>query len=195
MNNFESPQNQEAEPLEAAEKQESSGILENLLDASRKTLIWRGTMFILLGILVMIQPVPAIAVIVMLSGIYAIIEGAAALMQAMRMPQQLRALPVLSAILVILLGTAAISFPWLMGEYAIIFWGIWLLLSAFQCFYLMINPGRRIQLLVSGILNIIAGVFFIIAPMLGLLAMSWIFAALFAISGVMMLITASQLRK
>jgi len=195
MNNFESPQNQEAEPLEAAEKQENAGILENLLDASRKTLIWRGTMFILLGILVMIQPVPAIAVIVMLSGIYAIIEGAATLMQAMRMPQQLRALPVLSAILVILLGTAAISFPWLMGEYAIIFWGIWLLLSAFQCFYLMINPGRRIQLLVSGILNIIAGVFFIIAPMLGLLAMGWIFAALFAISGVMMLITASQLRK
>ena len=134
MNKFEFPETApKAEPLEGAcNCSESAGFLENLLTASRKTLIWRGCIFIVLGILIMLRPVPAIAIIVMLSGIYAIIEGAYALLYSMRMPQRLRALPVLTSILIILLGTAAISFPWIMGEYAIIFWGIWLLLSGFQ---------------------------------------------------------------
>lgn len=194
MNKFEFPETApKAEPLEGAcNCSESAGFLENLLTASRKTLIWRGCIFIVLGILIMLRPVPAIAIIVMLSGIYAIIEGAYALLYSMRMPQRLRALPVLTSILIILLGTAAISFPWIMGEYAIIFWGIWLLLSGFQCFYLMRVPGKRLQLFISGLANLIAGVFFVIAPLFGLLTMGWIFALLFAITGVLMLLTAAN---
>lgn len=164
-------------------------IMPNLLQGARKTLIWRGIIFMIFGVLIITRPVPAIAVTVIIAGIYVAIEGAAFLVQALKLPHKFRSMLLLNAVIMILLGLAAIIFPYLMGEYAVIFFGAWQLVNGVQCLYLMKTPGHRVKSFITGIFSIIAGLFFVLMPLFGLLAMSWLLSALFITSSLIMLAT------
>lgn len=164
-------------------------IMPNLLQGARKTLIWRGIIFMIFGVLIITRPVPAIAVTVIIAGIYVAIEGAAFLVQALKLPHKFRSMLLLNAVIMILLGLAAIIFPYLMGEYAVIFFGAWQLVNGVQCLYLMKTPGHRVRSFITGMFSIIAGLFFVLMPLFGLLAMSWLLSALFITSSLIMLAT------
>ncbi len=162
-------------------------ILPTLLQGARKTLIWRGIIFMIFGVLIITRPVPAIAVTVIVAGIYVAIEGTAILIQALKLPRRFRSMILINAVIMILLGLAAIIFPYLMGEYAVIFFGAWQLVNGVQCLYLMKTPGHRVRSFITGMFSITAGLFFIVMPLFGLLAMSWLLSALFITSSLMML--------
>ena len=164
-------------------------IMPNLLQGARKTLIWRGIIFMIFGVLIITRPVPAIAVTVIIAGLYVAIEGAAFLVQALKLPHKFRSMLLLNAVIMILLGLAAIIFPYLMGEYAVIFFGAWQLVNGVQCLYLMKTPGHRVRSFITGMFSIIAGLFFVLMPLFGLLAMSWLLSALFITSSLIMLAT------
>lgn len=164
-------------------------IMPDLLHGARKALIWRGIIFMIFGVLIITRPVPAIAVTVIIAGIYVAIEGAAFLVQALKLPHKFRSMLLLNAVIMILLGLAAIIFPYLMGEYAVIFFGAWQLVNGIQCLYLMKTPGHRVRSFITGIFSIIAGLFFVLMPLFGLLAMSWLLSALFITSSLIMLAT------
>jgi uncharacterized membrane protein HdeD (DUF308 family) len=172
------------ETLEAAE---CNCILPGILKASRAALIWRGIVFMVFGILMLLQPITTFTVIVLILGVYAIIEGAAMLTGALQLPQKTRSMLTINGIVLVLLGIAAIAFPWLMGEYAIVFLGVWQFISGIQCLVLIKSSHHRWKTFFSGILTIAAGIFFVIAPFIGLLAMTWLFALLFFFTGVLML--------
>jgi len=178
------PTNNMAEDLEEAE---CNCLLPGILRASRAALIWRGIVFMVFGVLMLMQPVTTFTVIVLILGVYAIIEGAAMLTGAVQLPRQDRSMLTINGIVLILLGIAAIAFPWIMGEYAIIFLGVWQFISGIQCLILIKSSHHRWKTFFSGILTIAAGIFFVIAPFIGLLAMTWLFAVLFFITGVLML--------
>ena len=83
-------------------------IMPDLLHGARKALIWRGIIFMIFGVLIITRPVPAIAVTVIIAGIYVAIEGAAFLVQALKLPHKFRSMLLLNAVIMILLGLAAI---------------------------------------------------------------------------------------
>lgn len=161
----------------------------------RKALLRRGMLFLLFGVLIFFQPVTSIAVAVMVLGFYAVIEGVTSFMQLRKLPNGTRLVPLVNSVILLLLGAGAIIFPWQMGEYVIIFFGVWQIISGIQCLFLLKLPHQRVRTLLTGLFAIVSGVFFIAAPLLGLLAASWLFALLFAVSGVMMIVTALAIRE
>ena len=167
----------------------ASEVIPDLLHGARKTLIWRGIIFMIFGVLIITRPIPTIAITVIIAGIYVAIEGIAILTQALKLPRRVRGMLVINAVIMILLGLAAVIFPYLMGEYAVIFFGAWQLVNGVQCLYLMKTPGHRVRSFITGMFSIMAGLFFIVMPLFGLLAMSWLLSALFITSALMMLAT------
>ena len=167
----------------------ASEVIPDLLHGARKTLIWRGIIFMIFGVLIITRPIPTIAITVIIAGIYVAIEGIAILTQALKLPRRVRGMIVINAVIMILLGLAAVIFPYLMGEYAVIFFGAWQLVNGVQCLYLMKTPGHRVRSFITGMFSIMAGLFFIVMPLFGLLAMSWLLSALFITSALMMLAT------
>lgn len=167
----------------------ASEVIPDLLHGARKTLIWRGIIFMIFGVLIITRPIPTIAITVIIAGIYVAIEGIAILTQALKLPRRVRGMIVINAVIMILLGLAAVIFPYLMGEYAVIFFGAWQLVNGVQCLYLMKTPGHRVRSFITGMFSIMAGLFFILMPLFGLLAMSWLLSALFITSALMMLAT------
>ena len=158
----------------------------NLLKASRAVLIWRGILFLLFGILMLIRPLPSLTVLILILAIYAILEGIAMLIAAFKVTT-LRMMLMLNGILLLVLGIATLIFPWIMGEYAIIFLGAWQLVSGIQVICLLKRSLHRWKSFFAGTVAILSGLFFIFAPFLGLLAMGWVFAILFVLYGGIML--------
>lgn len=184
------PAGDETDNMESA----ANDVFPDLLHGARRALIWRGIIFMIFGVLILTRPVPTIAATVIIAGVYVAIEGIAILIQAMKLPRKVRSMLVINALIMVLLGVAAVIFPQLMGEYAVIFFGAWQLVNGVQCLYLMKTPGHRVKSFFTGLFSIAAGLFFIIMPLMGLLAMSWLLAALFITSAAMMLVTGWSLK-
>ncbi len=176
------------------QEEEFEDIWPDLFHASRKTLLRRGIIFLIFGLLLFFKPVPSITIAVIVAGFYITIEGASILMQALYLPYRTRTIVIINAVILLLSGIASIAFPWIMGEYAVIFFGAWQLISGVECFFLMRVPGHRIKTFFTGFFCVISGLLFILAPLLGLLAMSWLFAILFIASGILMLFTAITMK-
>ena len=141
------------------------------------------------------NPLQAVSIIVMVFGFYALFEGIFLFSGALSLPSNVRTILLLNGCITIFLGLAAITCPWLMGEYAIIFLGAWQIINAIQCFMLIKYPRHRWKNLLAGVFAGLTGIVFIMAPFQGLLAVSWVFILLFFISGVMMLINGIAMHK
>lgn len=170
---------------------EEAQTFSDFIKASKAAILVRGIVFLLLGIMMFFRPVQTIAVFVMLLGIYVLIEGGVLLFAAFKLHRDARAVLLLNSVILILLGIAAIIMPWRMGEYAIIFFGVWQLISGLQCLFV---PAARNTTVASGIIALLAGCFLIMAPFIGLLTFAWIFAVLFIITGIFMLVTGFKLK-
>jgi len=177
--------------VEEIRENECSCLLTGMFKATKSALIWRGIIFAVFGVLLLFKPMATFTLIVLILGIYAIIEGAAITASTIQIPGNARLIVVLNGLALIILGVAAIIFPWLIGEYAIIFLGIWQFISGIQCMLLIKASHHRWRTFFTGLASIIAGAFLIIAPFIGLLALTWLFALLFFATGAMMLYSGS----
>jgi len=183
------PENLDPRITSFEEREACRSCLPDILNGPGRILIWRGIVFLLFGVLLWVRPLAAIPIVVMIFGVYVGIEAIAMLIGMMQYPTgSSRALMLLNAVILLLLGVAAVVFPWVMGEYAIIFLGAWQLISGIQCVLLTSKAKHRAKTFFSGILSILAGIFFIAAPFIGLLTLSWLFAMLFVASGITMLV-------
>ena len=177
--------------VEEIRENECSCLLTGMFKATKSALLWRGIIFAVFGVLLLFKPMATFTLIVLILGIYAIIEGAAITASTLQLPGSVRLVVLLNGLALIVLGIAAIIFPWLIGEYAIIFLGIWQLISGIQCLLLLKASHHRWRTFFTGISAIAAGIFLIIVPFIGLLALTWLFALLFFATGAMMLYSGS----
>ena len=182
------PENLDPNLTSFEEKEACRSCLPDMISAPGRILIWRGIVFLLFGILLWTRPLPAITIVVIIFGFYVAVEAVAMLIGLMQWPEGSRSMMLFNAIMLLLVGIAAIVFPWIMGEYAIIFLGAWQLISGLQCLILTFKAKHRAKTLITGLLSALAGLFFIAAPFIGLLTLSWLFAILFILSGITMLI-------
>ena len=158
-------------------------ILPGLWHASRKVMILRGILLLAAGTMFLLFPAAATVVGIAIGGVYMIAESLVFMLRTQQLPRKLKLWGYLNSIILLLLGIGAIAFPILMGQYAVLFAGAWLLVGGIQQMWLLKAPGHRIKIMVSGIFSILAGIFLIIAPLAGLLVLSWLLAIMLWAAG------------
>ena len=169
------------------------GLIGQLLNYVKKTLILRGIIFLILGILMMFHPADVLMLIAILVGISILIDGCVNLFAAWRYNNPQRPLAVFGAVCFILLGIATITSPLMVNTFWVVMIGFWELFSGIQCLCLT-NNNTRGTALVSGILSIIVGILLISSPLIGLLTISWLIGVMSFISGLSAIILGIRLK-
>lgn len=163
-------------------------------------MVFRGGVAIVFGILAFAWPEPTLAALVLLWGIYALMDGVLALVAAFQMRVDAR--PVWPLAIVGLLGIAAgtLTFVWpgitaltllmFIAVWSIVM-GVFQIVTAIQIRKLIDNEWL---LGVSGALSIIFGVFMFINPQAGALAVIWVIGAYAIVFGILLIMLGLRLK-
>lgn len=176
-------------------------MLEMLMNKARWSFIIRGVIAIVFGILVFIWPLHTLAVLILLFGVFAIVNGVVAVLGAL---QSLREhqhawLRGLAGVLSILAGIAALVWP---RETAVI---LFLIIALWAIVTGIVEIGAAFQfrqlgveawiLAASGVISILFGVILLVWPRTGMLALAWLIGVYAIIYGLLLLSRASLLHE
>ncbi|HET9339160.1 MAG TPA: HdeD family acid-resistance protein [Casimicrobiaceae bacterium] len=161
----------------------------------------RGLAGIAFGVLAFLWPAMTVVVLVIMWGAWAFVDGIAALVTAWQARGQ--SLPVWPLVLIGLLGVAAglvtLVAPGVAATALLALIGAWAIVTGvFQVAH-AVRVRKSIDhewmLILSGILSVLVGVFMLLYPASGALAIVWLLAAWSIVSGVMLVSLALRLRK
>jgi uncharacterized membrane protein HdeD (DUF308 family) len=159
----------------------------------------RGLVAIIFGILAFAWPGLTLAVLVILFGAYAIVDGVLGLIAAFRGDTHHRALLAIEGVVSVLAGIAAFVWPLITAFvllYIIAFWaivtGIIEIVASLRMRRALTN---EIGLIVGGVLSLLFGIVLIVAPGAGALAVVFLIGAYAIIFGVSLLGLAWRLRQ
>jgi uncharacterized membrane protein HdeD (DUF308 family) len=158
----------------------------------------RGVAAIIFGILAFIWPGVTLAVLVLLWGAYALVDGVFALIGAFRTGQGDRWLLIIEGVAGILAGILTFIWPGLTALVLVYIIAAWALVTGVLEIIAAIRLRRVIQnewlLILSGIVSVLFGLALVIAPGTGALALIWLIAAYAVVFGVLLIILAFRLR-
>lgn len=147
---------------------------QKLVSLELKTLSWTlvlsGMISILIGILAFVAPLPTIAALVLLFGAYATVDGALALVGAMRsVRRHTRAWPqAIRGVAGIFVGLFALAFPPVTGVMLLVMAAVWAVvigvLELLTAAHLRRRTGRAWLYAVYGVVSIGFGVFLVLSP-------------------------------
>jgi uncharacterized membrane protein HdeD (DUF308 family) len=158
-------------------------ILPSIMDLFTKNwwvILLRGIVTILFGILAMTRPGMTLAVLVLLFGIYALIDGVFALFSAIGgwQHREDRWLLVLEGLIGIGAGFATLHAPVLTTVVLLFFIAVWALATGVLKIVEAIRLRREISgefwLVLSGIVSVAFAFLVLLRPMAGALAMAWV---------------------
>jgi len=159
----------------------------------------RGLVAIIFGILAFAWPGLTLAVLVILFGAYAIVDGVLGLIAAFRGDTHHRVLLAVEGVVSVLAGIAAFAWPLITAFvllYIIAFWaivtGIIEIIASVRMRRALTN---EIGLIVGGVLSVLFGILLIVAPGAGALAVVFLIGAYAIIFGVSLLGLAWRLRQ
>jgi uncharacterized membrane protein HdeD (DUF308 family) len=159
----------------------------------------RGLAAILFGVLAFVWPGMTLAVLVLLFGAYALVDGVLTLMAALRGGAQHRVVNLIEGVVSILAGLAAFVWPGLTALvllYIIAFWAIVTgVLEIVAAIRLRRAINNELGLIIGGILSVVFGVVLLIAPGAGALAVVFLIGAYAIVFGIALLGLAWRLRQ
>ena len=176
---------------------------DEMLQDLRRNWGWilvRGIAAVLFGVLAFIWPVITLAVLVLLWGAYALVDGVLALIAAFRIRDRGR--PFWALLIVGLLGIAAgiVTFFWpgMTTLVLVAFIGAWALVMGIFQIVAAIRMRKAIEgewlLALSGVLSVIFGVLMLWNPGAGALAVIWVIAAYAIVFGVLLIALGVRLK-
>jgi len=158
----------------------------------------RGIAAIVFGILAFAWPGMTLAVLVILFGAYALVDGVLAIIAAFRGESDHRLALGLEGVVSVLAGLAAFVYPGLTALvllYIIAFWAIVTgVLEIWAAIRLRRAISNELGLIIGGILSVLFGVILVAAPGAGALAVIFIIGAYAIIFGIALLGLAWRLR-
>ena len=154
---------------------------KELFAVSRSMLILRGLIFLLLGVFLFFRPVATLWWLTLCVGAVVLVDGIMMFAASFRHSGSRRGLMIADSVFLVLLGIFALSSPFIADVLWVVFVGLWQILSGIQAFFLKDGESRS-WLIFSGILSVLLGIFFILAPFAGLLTLSWLLALALIIS-------------
>ncbi|MBV9172982.1 MAG: HdeD family acid-resistance protein [Chloroflexi bacterium] len=159
----------------------------------------RGIAAVIFGILAFIWPGMTLAVLVILFGAYALVDGVLALIAAFRGETQHRIALAVEGLVSVLAGLAAFVWPGLTALvllYIIAFWaiitGVLEIVEAIRLRHVITN---EFGLILGGILSIVFGIVLLVSPGTGALAVIFLIGAYAIIFGITLLVLAWRLRE
>jgi uncharacterized membrane protein HdeD (DUF308 family) len=174
-----------------------------MLDARRVLDHWwafalRGLVALIFGVLALIWPGVTLAVLVLLWGAYALVDGVLSLVAAFRTEQDHRWALVLEGVLGIGAGFVAFFWPGLTALvllYIIAFWTLLMgLLQVVAAFRLRKVIENECWMALSGIASLFFGMAVVLSPGAGALALIWLIGIYAIVFGVLLIVLSFNLR-
>jgi len=158
----------------------------------------RGLAAVLFGILAFTLPGMTLAVLVLLFGAYALVDGILTLLAAFRGDAQHRIAMAIEGVVGVLAGLAAFVWPGLTALvllYIIAFWAIVTgVLEIVAAVRLRRAISNEFGLIVGGVLSVLFGIVLLVSPGAGALAVVFIIGAYAIVFGIALLVLAWRLR-
>jgi uncharacterized membrane protein HdeD (DUF308 family) len=158
----------------------------------------RGVAAVIFGILAFVWPGVTLAVLVLLWGAYALVDGILALVAAFRTGQDHRWWLIVEGVVGIAAGVVTSVWPGLTALVLIYIIAVWALITGVLEILAAIRLRRVVEnewwMALGGLASLIFGVILLIAPGAGALALIWLIAAYAIIFGVLLLALAIRLR-
>jgi uncharacterized membrane protein HdeD (DUF308 family) len=159
----------------------------------------RGLAAILFGVLAFAWPGITLAVLVLLFGAYALVDGVLTLIAAFRGGVQHRIVMLVEGVVSVLAGLAAFVWPGLTALvllYIIAFWAVVTgVLEIVAAIRLRRAISNELGLVIGGVLSVVFGVVLLIAPGAGALAVIFLIGAYAVVFGIALLGLAWRLRE
>ncbi|MGD9738734.1 MAG: HdeD family acid-resistance protein [Bauldia sp.] len=160
----------------------------------------RGVLAIIFGVIAIAVPIATVITLAIIFGIYAIIDGVMALASAIRGDSKMpRWWLVIVGIAGIAAGILAIVWPDLTALLLITFIGAWAVVRGVFEIIGAIALRREIDnewmLILGGVLSVLFGVFVLIAPGAGAIALAWLIGIAALLLGIMLVGLAFRLRR
>ena len=169
--------------------------------ASWWVLALRGLVAILFGLAALFWPGLILVVLIVLFGLYALIDGVLAVIAAFRSSGQgmRRPLLLIEGAIGILFGLLALFWPGLTALALLYFVAFWVILSGISRIAMAIMLRREIEnewaMGLSGALSLILGIILILLPGAGLLAYTWLIGLLALALGIALIYYAFRVRR
>ena len=159
----------------------------------------RGLAAILFGVLAFVWPGMTLAVLVLLFGAYALVDGVLALIAAFRGGVQHRIVMLVEGVVSVLAGLAAFVWPGLTALVLLYIIAFWAIVTGVLEIVAAIRVRRAISnelgLVIGGVLSVVFGVVLLIAPGAGALAVIFLIGAYAVVFGIALLGLAWRLRE
>jgi len=159
----------------------------------------RGLAAILFGVLAFVWPGMTLAVLVLLFGAYALVDGVLTLIAAFRGGVQHRTAMLVEGVVSVLAGLAAFVWPGLTALVLLYIIAFWAIVTGVLEIVAAIRVRRAISnelgLVIGGVLSVVFGVVLLIAPGAGALAVIFLIGAYAVVFGIALLGLAWRLRE
>ncbi|WP_340694004.1 HdeD family acid-resistance protein [Hyphomonas sp.] len=174
-------------------------IIEQFLTVTWWAMLLRGIAAVLFGILSFAWPEISLQTLMIVFGVYVIMDGAFLVGAAFKGGVSRYWLLLLNGVLGIGAGVIAMAWPGLTAIVLVFVIGWWAIFSGIVAIVLAIRVRREIEnewlLILSGILSVLFGAALLIAPGAGALALIWLIALWALVFGALMIVLAFRLRK
>ncbi len=165
------------------------------------TLILRGVVAIVFGVLAFVAPAFGIALLVVLFAVWAIIDGVNNLLTGIRTRSQDRSwwLEILEGIVGVVAGVIALALPAFAAEVLVLLIAVWAILTGVIEIWLAIRLRRVIEgeawMALAGVASILFGMVVILFPAAGALSIVWLIGSFAIAFGVFLVLLGWRLRR
>ena len=167
--------------------------INTIFRMTRGMIIFRAAVMLIIGVCMLFAPIQTLWWMTIAVGTVVLADGIMILSASLKSHDELRGVMLVNAALLIILGIFSLISPLLMDMVWVMMLGVWQLLSGLQYLFLQKRARHTLFTLTTGILSVLAGLFFLLVPFGGLLAATWLIAIVLLTSAVLSLMTAFKL--
>lgn len=181
-------------PVEQAEPVFSSATaaMTGIFKAIGNSLLIRGIIMMLFGLLFWIHPIQVMNIIIIVIGLMLIIDSIPLFISSFGLKGPSKSVMLIPASIMLILGLLCTFNALGIARIGIVIIGIWQLISGIQSVSTARNSGYLG--VVSALLSILVGVILVVSPIVGLLAYTWLLALCIIVSGISAFLLGLKLR-
>ena len=186
--------NSNSSPVEQAEPvfSTTTAAMSGIFKAIGASLIVRGIIMVLFGLLFWARPIQVMNIIIIIIGMMLIIDSVPLFISSFGLKGQSKTVMIIPAMIMLILGLLCTFNALGIARIGIVIIGIWQLISGIQSISTARNSGSLG--IVSALLTILVGVILVVSPIVGLLAYTWLLALCIIVSGVSAFLLGLKLR-
>ena len=156
-----------------------------------------GLLLVVLGVLFLTNPKLTLASVILLVGTFAIVYGLALAVSGLMGREESRGWAVAAGLLAVIMGIVILVWPAATGLMVLYIVAAWAVITGVTdiaaAFMSALSGGRRVWLLLIGLLGIAVGVVFFVHPLTGILALLWLVGVYLVALGVLRIIAGFML--